>query len=84
MDNNVLFFPSQLKDINNMTKMEYYDVYIKLKKRFNNEININIDLVDDYINSLSDYTFYIKEYYYQLQIYNIENEYIFCINKPIV
>ena len=81
---NVLFFSSQLKCVDNNVKMEYYDIYVKLKTRFNNEINISIDLVDDYVNSLTEYRFYVKEYYYQFQIYNIENEYIFCINKPIL
>ncbi|MFA5366656.1 MAG: hypothetical protein WC333_02130 [Dehalococcoidia bacterium] len=52
-----------------------------LKEKFDNLTAITVDEVEEYLNSINA-KFYIKEHPYQLELYNPENEYVFCINKP--
>jgi hypothetical protein len=58
------------------------NIYTSLKSKFGGLTSISVDAVDKYLLTF-DERFYIKELPYQLEIYNAENEYVFCINKPI-
>jgi hypothetical protein len=75
MKTKVLYFPSN-------TNQKYYDTYVLLKKRFDNLSTITVDEVEEYLNNINK-KFYIKEFWYCLELYNPENECIFCINKPL-
>lgn len=79
MNTKVLYFVSN-------TKKNYYNIYMQLKEMYEDKSSINVDDVDYFLNNLSvateDEKFYVKELPYQLEIYNAENEYVFCINKP--
>jgi hypothetical protein len=70
----VLYFPSN-------SQVNYYDIYLKLKSMFNGRSKITVDEVQGFLDGI-DEKFYIKENFYQLELYNPENEYVFCINKP--
>ena len=74
MNTKVLYFHSN-------TEKSYMELYMMLREKFDNLTEITVDEVDEFLNSI-DEKFYIKEFSYQLELYNIENEYIFCINKP--
>lgn len=75
----VLYFPS-----NTRKNRRYLNkIYTSLKARFDGLTHITVDEVDAFLESL-DEKFYIKELDYQLELYNPENEYVFCINKPIL
>jgi hypothetical protein len=50
---------------------------------FDGLTSISVEEVDKYLLAF-DERFYIKELPYQLEIYNAESEYIYCINKPTV
>lgn len=79
MKTKVLYF---LHNTQNKNKC-YYQLYTLLKAMFDGLDAISVDAVDKYINGLySNEKFYIKELPYQLEIYNAENEYVYCINKP--
>lgn len=78
MKTKVLYFIANAKKRNN-----YYNIYTQLKLKFDGLNSISVDEVDEYLLTF-DERFYIKELPYQLEIYNAENEYIYCINKPIV
>ena len=80
MTTKVLYFPS---NTGYNPKRGYYNIYTQLKQMFDGRDSITVDEVDKYLQTF-DEKFYIKELWYQLEIYNVENEYIFCINKPIV
>jgi hypothetical protein len=79
MTTKVLYFPSNTKYNNR----GYYSIYTLLGQMFNGRDSITVDEVDKYLLAFGE-KFYIKELPYQLEIYNVENEYIYCINKPIV
>lgn len=74
----VLYFPS-----NTQKNRGYYSIYCLLKQMFEGLTEITVDAIDEYMLTF-DERFYIKELPYQLEIYNEESKYIFCINKPIV
>jgi len=74
MNTKILYFPSN-------TKKKYYQLFTLLSLRFDNLIEITVDEIDKFIND-GDEKFYVKELPYQFEIYNVENEYVFCINKP--
>lgn len=76
MKTKVLYFPSNT-DKNN------YELYTILREKFDNLTKITVDEVDEFLVSI-DEKFYIKELSYQLELYNIENEYVFCINKATI
>jgi hypothetical protein len=78
MKTKVLYFPSNTQN----TRKQYYNIYTLLGQMFNGLDSISVDAVDKYLLTF-DERFYIKELPYQLEIYNAENEYVFCINKPI-
>jgi len=78
MKTKVLYFPSNTQNKNKC----YYNIYTLLKAMFDNLTAITVDAVDKYLLTF-DERFYVKELPYQLEIYNAENEYVFCINKPI-
>lgn len=75
----VLYFPNSTKT----QRKEYYELYVLLKIKFDNINEIDVDKVNEYLESI-DEKFYIKEQSYQLELYNPENQYIFCINKPVL
>jgi len=79
MTTKVLYFPSNTKNNNKC----YYNIYTLLGQMFNGLTSISVDAIDKYLLAF-DERFYIKELPHQLEIYNAENEYIYCINKPIV
>jgi hypothetical protein len=79
MKTKVLYFPSNTENRNK----NYYHIYSMLKAVFGDQTSVSVDAVDKYLLAF-DERFYIKELSYQLEIYNSENEYVFCINKPIV
>lgn len=72
--NKVLYFVSNTEKI-------YIHLYHRLRKRFNELINISVDEIDEFLINDGDERFYVKELSYQFEIYNAENEYVFCINK---
>lgn len=74
MKTKVLYFHSN-------TPKNYIELYYTLRKKFDNLTEIDIEEVNEFLESI-DEKFYIKELSYQLELYNIENEYVFCINKP--
>jgi len=74
MKTKVLYF-------NSNTKENYYILYLELSKRFNGLDEINVEMVNTYLESINE-KFYIRNLSYQLELYNINNEYVFCINKP--
>jgi len=77
MTTKVLYFPSNTQN----KGKNYYSIYTLLKQMFAGLDSISVDAVDKYLLTF-DERFYIKELSYQLEIYNAENEYVFCINKP--
>lgn len=74
----VLYFPSNSKN-----KKGYYQLFVLLCLAFDKLTEISVDAVDEFLNDSGE-RFYVKELPYQLEIYNADNEYIFCINKPNV
>lgn len=64
------------------TKKRYIELYYTLREKFDGLTEITVDDVDEFLESI-DQKFYIKELGYQLELYNIESEFVFCINKPI-
>jgi hypothetical protein len=79
MTTKVLYFARNTENKNRC----YYSIYTLLKQMFDGRTSITVDEVDKYLLAF-DEKFYVKELPYQLEIYNAENEYIYCINKPIV
>ena len=77
MKTKVLYFPSNVK-----TNRDYYGIWTLLKQMFDNLDSISVNAVDKYLLTF-DERFYVKELPYQLEIYNVENEYVYCINKPV-
>jgi hypothetical protein len=75
MKTKVLYFPSN-------SKKHYYNIYTQLEAMFNGLTAITADDVDKFLQTFEE-RFYVKELPYQLEIYNVENEYVFCINKPM-
>ena len=63
------------------TQKKYYHIWTALRQKFDGLTQITVDEVDAFLESI-DQKFYIKELGYQLELYNPENEYVFCINKP--
>ena len=79
MKTKVLYFPGNTQNKNKC----YYNIYTLLKAMFDGLTSITVDAVDNYLLTFApDERFYIKELPYQLEIYNAENEYVYCINKP--
>jgi hypothetical protein len=79
MKTKVLYFPSNTRK----NRLYYNKIYTSLKSTFGDRTTITVDEVDKFLLTF-DEKFYVKELPYQLEIYNVENEYVFCINKPIV
>lgn len=79
MTTKVLYFPSNTRNVNK----QYYNIYTLLKAVFGGLTAISADEVDKYLLAFDNEKFYIKDLPYQLEIYNAENEYVYCINKPI-
>jgi len=77
MKTKVLYFISNVK-----TNRGYYGIWTLLKQMFDGLDSISVDAVDKYLLTF-DERFYVKELPYQLEIYNAECEYVFCINKPV-
>lgn len=63
------------------TKNRCYELWVQLKETFEGLNKITVDEVDLFLISIGE-KYYIKELSYQLEIYNPEGEYVFCINKP--
>jgi len=63
------------------TKNNYYQLYEKLSEKFNTTDNYTTDDIDQFLDDNDSDKWYIKELPYQFEIYNIESEYVFCINK---
>ena len=76
--------PTKVLYFNSNTQKTYINLYYRLKEKFDGLTQINVDDVDNFFMENIDERFYIKEYPYQLELYNPECEYIFCINKPIL
>jgi hypothetical protein len=80
MTTKVLYFPANTENKNKC----YYNIYTLLKAMFDGLTSITVDEVDNYLLTFApEERFYVKELSYQLEIYNAENEYVYCINKPI-
>ena len=62
----------------------YYNIYQLLSNKFNGILNTTIDEIDNFINSIGDNRFYIKELPYQYEIYDIDCTCVFCVNKSIM
>ncbi len=69
----VLYFVSN-------TDEDYYDLHTQLKNHYQHIDDINVEECNAYLESI-DQKFYIKDQTYQLELYNVANEYVFCINK---
>lgn len=76
----VLFFVSNISKSSKVTT-NYYDIYTKLRNKFNGLFELTIDDIDNFLNDI-DEKFYIKELPYQFELYNVASECVFCINRP--
>jgi len=78
MKTKVLYFPGNTQNKNK----SYYMIYTMLKAMFDGLDSITVDEVDKYLLTFApEERFYVKAFPYQFEIYNAENEYVYCINK---
>lgn len=61
------------------TKENLINLYYDLRKKFDGLVTITTDEIDGFLSNYGK--FYVKELSYQFEIYNLDNEYVFCINK---
>ena len=62
----------------------YFELYKLLKSRYNGRESVTVNNVDKYLFKWFGKTlWYLKEKLTHIELYNLNNEYIFCINKPI-
>lgn len=68
---------------NSNTKKNFFNLYMLLRGKFDNLDSIDVNDVDNFLLEISDDRWYVKELPYQIEVFNTENECVFCINKPI-